>query len=109
MTTIYHLVPAQVWQACTGPTYSPASLKTEGFIHCSYAGQVAAAANRFYTDQQEMLVLHLDPSRLTSPVREEPSGTGEIFPHIYGPIHRDAVVTVQVLRRGGDGRWQFSA
>jgi uncharacterized protein (DUF952 family) len=108
MTTIYHLVPAPVWQENTGPTYSAASLSNEGFIHCSYAGQVAGAANRFYADQKEMLVLQLDPSRLTSPVREEPSGTGEIFPHIYGPINRDAVVAVQVLRRGTDGRWQFS-
>ena len=108
MTTIYHLVPANIWQASTGPTYSAASLASEGFIHFSFADQVAAAADRFYADQQDMLVLHLDPSRLTSPVREEPSGTGEIFPHIYGPINRDAVVSVQSLRRGADGRWQFS-
>jgi uncharacterized protein (DUF952 family) len=108
MTTIYHLVPANVWQECSGLSYSAASLASEGFIHCSYAGQVAAAANRFYSDQQDMLVLQLDPSRLTSPVREEPSGTGEIFPHIYGPINRDAVVAVKVLQRSADGRWQFS-
>jgi glutathione S-transferase len=109
MMTIYHLVPAQIWRACTGPTYSADSLATEGFIHCSFAGQVAGAANRFYADQQEMLVLQLDPSRLTSPVCEEPSGTGEIFPHVYGPINRDAVVAVQFLPRGTDGRWQFGA
>lgn len=108
MTTIYHLVPANVWQKNTGPTYRADSLTSEGFIHCSFAGQVAAAANRFYSDQKDMLVLHLDPSRLTSPVREEPSGTGEIFPHIYGPINRDAVVAAQPLPRGADGRWQFN-
>jgi uncharacterized protein (DUF952 family) len=109
MSRIYHLVPAQVWKECTGPTYSATSLATEGFIHCSNAGQVAGAANRFYAEEQDMLVLHIDPSRLNSPLREEPSGTGELFPHIYGPINRDAVVAVQVLQRGADGRWEFSS
>jgi uncharacterized protein (DUF952 family) len=109
MTTIYHLVPARIWQECTGPTYSADSLASEGFIHCSYAGQVAGAANRFYADQADMLVLHIDPSRLASPLRDEPSGTGELFPHIYGPINRDAVVRVQALTRGADGRWLFGA
>jgi uncharacterized protein (DUF952 family) len=109
MPTIYHLVPASDWQRCSGPTYTADSLASEGFIHCSYAAQVAAAANRFYADRDDMLVLHLDPSRLSSPLREEPSGTGELFPHIYGSINRDAVVMVQSLQRGTDGRWQFDA
>ena len=108
MTRIYHLVPRRVWAEAADQPYRAASLASEGFIHCSFAEQVAGSANRFYADEHDLLVLHIDPARLASPLREEPSGSGEIFPHIYGPINRDAVVTTQPLARGADGRWQFS-
>ena len=108
MRTIYHLVLKRLWEQDPGQPYRADSLENEGFIHCSFAEQVAWAANRFYADQQDVLVLHLDPARLSSPVREEASGTAGVFPHIYGPINRDAVVAVQALQRGADGRWQFS-
>jgi uncharacterized protein (DUF952 family) len=108
MRTIYHLVTQRSWEAHPDQPYAPESLAAEGFIHCSFADQVAWAANRFYADAQDLLVLHIEPERLTSPVREEPSGSAGVFPHVYGPIDRGAVVTVQALRRGQDGRWEFS-
>ena len=109
MPTIYHLVLRRVWEENPASPYMAYSLASEGFIHCSHAGQVAAAANRFYADQTDLLVLHIDSSRLSSPLREEPSGTGELFPHIHGPLNRDAVLAVQPLPRGVDGRWTFAA
>ena len=109
MRTIYHLVLRHVWDENAQQPYRPASLADEGFIHCSFAHQVADSANRFYATAVDLLVLHIDAERLTSPVREEASGTGEIFPHIYGPLNRDAVGTAEPLTRGPVGSWQFSA
>ncbi|SRR5579871_647509 len=108
MRIIYHLVLRRVWDENPDQPYRADSLESEGFIHCSFATQVAAAANRFYAEAADLLVLHIDTERLSSPLREEASGTGEIFPHIYGPLNRDAVVKVETLSRGPDGRWQFS-
>jgi uncharacterized protein (DUF952 family) len=108
MRTIYHLVLRHVWERNADPPYRADSLTSEGFIHCSFAEQVAWAANRFYTDAVDLLVLHIDPGRLSSPVREEACETGEIFPHIYGPLNREAVVKMEALTRGAEGRWQFS-
>lgn len=107
MPTIYHLVLPRAWEERPDQPYRADSLASEGFIHCSFASQVAASANRFYADQQDLLVLHIDSARLTSPLREEPSGTGEVFPHIHGPLNRNAVVSVHRLARDADGRWQF--
>ena len=107
MPLIYHLVPRPVWEKAAGAAYEADSLAAEGFIHCSHAGQVARSANRFYADADELLLLHIDPGRLTSPLRDEPAGSGESFPHVYGPINRDAVVAVRPLARGPDGRWVF--
>lgn len=109
MRTIYHLTPRRVWEDNPDQPYRPESLDREGFIHCSFAEQVAASANRFYADAAELLLLHIDADRLSSPLREEASSTGEIFPHIHGPLNRDVVAAVEVLSRGPDGRWQFSA
>lgn len=107
MRTIYHLVLRRVWEEKPDQPYRAASLAGEGFIHCSFAEQVAASANRFYADAEELLLLHINAGRLSSPLREEASGTGEIFPHIYGPLNRDAVAAIEALTRGTDGRWQF--
>jgi uncharacterized protein (DUF952 family) len=108
MPTIYHLVPRRVWEEAADQPYRAASLTSEGVIHCSFANQVAGSANRFYAGEDDLLVLHIDSARLTSPLSEEASSSGEVFPHIYGPINRDAVVVAQPLARGADGRWQFS-
>ena len=108
MRTLYHLVLRSAWEKNVDQPYRAESLTDEGFIHCSYADQVARSANRFYAEQSELLVLHIDAERLSSPLREEASGTGEVFPHIYGPLNRDAVVKTEALQRGPDGRWCFS-
>jgi uncharacterized protein (DUF952 family) len=107
MPAIYHLVLRCVWEEHPDQPYRAESLASEGFIHCSFAAQVASSANRFYADARDLLVLRIDPARLTSPLREEASGSGEVFPHIHGPLHRDAVVAAESLTRDTDGRWQF--
>ncbi len=109
MPTIYHLVLRRVWQENADQPYRPESLAGEGFIHCSFAEQVAGSANRFYASATDLLLLHINTERLSSPLREEASGTGEVFPHIYGPLNRDAVMAVEELTRGPDGRWLFSS
>ena len=107
MRRIYHLVLRSAWERSPDRPYAADSLASEGFIHCSNAGQVAGSANRFFADQTDVLVLEIDPDRLTSPLRDEPGGAGELYPHVYGPINRDAVVAVHPLRRGADGLWAF--
>jgi uncharacterized protein (DUF952 family) len=69
---------------------------------------VAGSANRFYAAAPELLLLHIDPERLASPLKTEAAGSGEFFPHIYGPVNREAVVRVEPLQRGPDGRWVFA-
>lgn len=107
MRRIYHLVRPADWQHGPAAAYRPDSLATEGFIHCAEAGQVAWAANKFYAWAADLLVLHVDTARLSSALRNEDSGNGELFPHLYGPLDRDAVVAAVPLTRDCEGRWTF--
>jgi uncharacterized protein (DUF952 family) len=107
MDVVYHLVLRPHWEACPEEDYRADSLESEGFIHCSYAHQVARSANRFYAAAEELLVLEIDLNRLASPLRAEPAGTGEVFPHVHGPLNREAVVAVRPLTRNDAGQWTF--
>ncbi|MFY1674596.1 DUF952 domain-containing protein [Plantactinospora sp. WMMB334] len=77
----------------------------EGFIHAARRGQVLGVAEAFYADAGPLLLLSVDPSRLSSPVRDDEVAPGIVFPHIYGPIDLDAVVGVAPLERDADGRF----
>jgi uncharacterized protein (DUF952 family) len=105
---IYHLTTPKDWESSAGHDYRAASLDTEGFIHCSTADQVARSANAHFQRAEKLLVLTIDPRKLTSPLRHEAAKSGEVFPHIHGALNRDAVVAVRALERGGDGKWVFS-
>ena len=109
---IYHLALAPEWEAArsAGAPYRRStiglSLEEQGFVHCSFPEQVQATADRFYAGRDDVVLLTLDPDRLTSPlVVESSAGPGsEEFPHVYGPIDLDAVVDVVPVPPGDDGR-----
>src|SRR5688572_31126239 len=93
---IYHVVMPEEWKAAANESFFEAkSLASEGFIHCSYADQLEGVLERYFADASEVVVLHLDANKLTSPLVSEPSTNDEPYPHIYGPINRDAIVTVE--------------
>ena len=105
MRHIYHILPRAAWeQAGQGPLLAE-SLKTEGFIHCSNRDQVEWAANKFYAAATDLVVLVIDVAGLTSSLRDEDPGIGQTFPHVYGPIDREAIVGMETLKRGEEGRW----
>lgn len=107
--TVYHLVDPADWAtAVAAGEYRPPSLQTEGFVHFSFAAQVAGSANRFYADADRLCVVEFDEDRLGTPVVVEDSyGGGAAFPHVYAPIPTSAAVAVHEMRREL-GAWVFS-
>lgn len=111
---IYHITTRRVWrEAQQRGDYRVESLETEGFIHCSTGAQVLPVAEKYYAGQRGLLVLVIDPARLSSELKwEPPSGgappagvpEGEMFPHVYGPINLDAIVKVIDLETNPDGK-----
>jgi len=107
---VFHIVPSAEWSAAVaGGSYAPASLAAEGFIHFSYADQVAATANRYYRHLDDLLVVQADLTGVPGEVKVEPSlATGELFPHLYGPLPTAHAVNVHPLRRDDAGDYVFS-
>ena len=98
MSRIYHVVSMEHWAKFAGkPTYEADSLQREGFIHLSEQGQVAGVLDRYYRGVPDLLLLHIDPAKLTNELRYEETTNGEQFPHVYGPINKDAVVEIQKI------------
>ena len=111
MEIIYHLILASDWEAAkaTGEV-KPGSLAEEGFIHCSRDdAQALAVAKRLYAGQSVMVLLEVDTEKLLAPVKREASRSGEIYPHIYGPLNADAVVGVRPLELDVDGEFRLGA
>ncbi len=76
----------------------PESLDTSGFVHLSTPEQVHLPANRLYADRTDLVLLRIDPSRLSSEIRWEPGVPSDpdamVFPHLYGPLPVEAVISV---------------
>lgn len=73
-----------------------ALLEEVGYIHASFAHQVQRIGAYVYQDaSRPIVVLAIDPTRLSSPVKvENLDGGTEGFPHIYGPLPTSAVIDV---------------
>ncbi|MFI5863360.1 DUF952 domain-containing protein [Streptomyces sp. NPDC051546] len=100
---IFHLVPLADWTADPARPYAPPSLASEGFVHCSAdPGTVLAIAAAHYADVPgTLLAVELDERGLTSEVRRE-GEAGLRYPHVHGPLNREAVVRVwEVVRAPG--------
>lgn len=100
----YHLTPREWWEAA-GPdaALGAPSLAAEGFVHCTdgTANMVATANRHYAADPRDFLVLTLDLALVTSPWAVE--DVGRIYPHVFGPIDRAAIVSVVPAPRATDG------
>ena len=96
---IYHVVTTQNWQkALQQGFYEAASLAAEGFIHASKAEQVAGVLERYYKNQVNLLLLHIDETKLIATLKYELAPSiNEEFPHIFGRLNLDAVIKIETL------------
>lgn len=105
MNIIYHLVLADYWhnQDPTGP-YLPSDFESDGFIHCTRGSDLLIqVANTYYQDVPgEFLLLVIDEEQVAPEIKYENG-----FPHIYGPLNRDAIVGIHTMVRHDDGRFEW--
>ncbi len=100
---IYHIVSPEYWSAFEyANAYTSETLATEKFIHCSRQDQLVGVLERFFGNVEQLLLLHIDESKLTSALLYEAvPDSNELFPHVYGPINSEAIVEVSWVKKDG--------
>jgi len=104
METIWHLTVSG----------TPASPGEEGFVHCSFTGQLAGTLEAHFVGAAEVTLLRLDQDAIAAELggdalKLEPSRDGQLFPHLYGDVPQAAIVERIAVQRGTDGRFNLSA
>ncbi len=109
MTTLYKIVPAALWRQAEreGVFRGSEHDKRDGFIHFSTAQQAAETAAKHFAGQDDLLLLTVDGAALGDALKWEPSRGGALFPHLYGELALDSVVSIAPLPLGPDGRHRF--
>jgi uncharacterized cupin superfamily protein/uncharacterized protein (DUF952 family)/RimJ/RimL family protein N-acetyltransferase len=91
---IFHITSKSSWiHAKSQGFYTSPSQGIEGFIHFSTSVQVLGVANFIFTGQKDLVLLAVDPLRLSAPLIFEGVSSAK-FPHVYGKLNLDAVVEV---------------
>jgi uncharacterized protein (DUF952 family) len=100
----FHLTPEEVWnRQADDATYVPEAFAADGFIHCTDGeSNLLKVGSQYYgADERPYVVLDIALDRVTASVRYEDAG--RTYPHIFGPLNREAVVGVRRAVRLADG------
>ncbi|GED72645.1 hypothetical protein BRE01_63470 [Brevibacillus reuszeri] len=108
---IYCMVPKTYWEQWEKREhYLPRDYEQEGFIHATKGDELLEiVADRVYPSfDGELLVLVVDETKTTSPIKYEQAKDGLLYPHIYGPLNHDAIIDIKSMQRT-DGHWKLGA
>jgi uncharacterized protein (DUF952 family) len=108
---IYHMCRRAEWQdAAKAGIYRGSSQDAaDGFIHFSTSAQIAGSAAKHRAGQRDLVLLAVATAPLGAALKWEPARDGALFPHLYGPLPRAAVLWAKDLPLGPDGRHVFPA
>ncbi|HZH28772.1 MAG TPA: DUF952 domain-containing protein [Azospirillaceae bacterium] len=109
---IFHMCRAEEWAAARdGGVYDGSSQdRADGFIHFSTRSQLAGSAAKHRAGQAGLVLLTVDAGLLGPKVKWELAPSrGQLFPHVYGGLPVTAVLRVDALALGPDGRHLFPA
>lgn len=104
---LFYIAPEhEVTEIFQNEKYFCPSLESEGFIHLCIQQQVELVRNKFFDNIADLKLVIIDASLLESEVVYEGAAANdsddlksEFFPHLYGPLDRNAIVDVVDLKR----------
>lgn len=85
---------------------APVDLR-DGYIHLSTGDQLAETIGKHFAGQTDLFVAAVDLKSLGDTIKWEESRGGQLFPHIYGPLPRSAVISTLPLERDVAGNPQL--
>lgn len=111
-TPIVHLLRLSDLRAADGANIVVKPRDTE-FVPCApdEPAMLRIANTSYRAEDEPMVVLILDPAKISAPVRFEPADAAApdlespLFPRVYGPIERSAVREIRYARRDVTGAY----
>lgn len=85
---IYKVLTTDQWAAFQQEqvfTGSPVD-KSDGFIHLSCADQLKVTLDKWYADQNEVVLLQIEASAIDADLKYEVSRGGAEFPHLFADL-----------------------
>jgi uncharacterized protein (DUF952 family) len=106
---IYHICHLEEWEAAekTGSYFGSSQDKMDGFIHFSSGEKIFESAAKHRARQTGLVLLSVEARKLGVALKWEESRGGVLFPHLYGALSASAVIRVDVLPLGNDGKHIF--
>jgi uncharacterized protein (DUF952 family) len=110
---VFHIAPASlwtgpgeggVWAPNEGEEWSPPSLASEGFVHLSFADQLAGTFATHYVGAAPQRLLEVSEEGIAAELRVEPSRGGALFPHLYRSLRPSDVLRWWLLEQDA-GVW----
>lgn len=92
---IIHIVNSVTWEKNKeNSQYFGETLKSQGFIHCCLPKQVDDVLKNWFPKREDLIFLEIDADKLSSRlILENLEGGEERFPHVYGPINHNAIIS----------------
>ena len=106
---LFHFADANLASSLAGGDFhglAPPSLETEGFVHLSFAAQLAGTLDVHFAKASAVLLIEIEPTGLGEALRLEPSRDDALFPHLYRPLLASDVKRWWRLSNDGSG-WQL--
>lgn len=110
MALIYKIVSKDEWQKAEekGVYCGSAVDLADGFIHFSTAEQVAETANKHFKGQINLVLVAVNEDSLDDEAfRYEVSRGGALFPHLYGTLALENVVSIFPFEADERGIFHF--
>ena len=106
--SILHITSRDDWNKALGcGIYHPESLDTDRYIHCSKPSQIIEVANYSFKGKNGLVLLVIEPKKVKSEIKYEGAEPTYLFPHIYGELNLDAVVSVLDFSACEDGTFKL--
>jgi uncharacterized protein (DUF952 family) len=103
---IFKIVPRAEWEAPAGDYHGSAHDQADGFLHFSTAAQLEETLQRHYAGKNDLILVAVDPKALGTALKWEYSPSrAEDFPHLYGPLSRDAMKWARPIAKDVDGKF----
>jgi len=106
--SILHITSRNDWnKALDDGKYHPESLNTDGYIHCSKPSQIIKVANHSFNGKKGLVLLVIEPKKVKPEIKYEGAEPTDLFPHIYGELNLDAVVSILDFPASEDGTFKL--